>query len=167
MRLLRTVSRKGTNLFLKQDEDNPSGNDQNPYYNQHNPQRLKPPCSSMFVGVSLLLEVVSGLLALSLGWVGTLELRLRCVRSVGRDRCLRRNVLRLGGGLRLRGSRGFSRGVGGFCSRIRVRFSRGLGGGVARQLHRSAGQAHPSTADRRGWPRTHNNRGCRFHPCRR
>lgn len=73
MRLLRTVSRKGTNLFLKQDEDNPSGNDQNPYYNQHNPQRLKPPCSSMFVGVSLLLEVVSGLLALSLGWVGTLD----------------------------------------------------------------------------------------------
>ena len=34
---------------------------------------LKPPCSSIFVGVSLLLEVVSGLLALSLDWVGTLD----------------------------------------------------------------------------------------------
>lgn len=30
MRLLRPISRKGTNLFLKQDEDNSSGNDQYP-----------------------------------------------------------------------------------------------------------------------------------------
>ena len=65
---LRTISAKGANLFLKQEEDNPLRQWPEPLPTISKIIAAEAPCSWIFVGTSLLLEVVSGLLAIS-SWI--------------------------------------------------------------------------------------------------